>query len=411
MGIFDKKNKKATLSSGPKGQIKPQDSEKETGVPLSEQPVIHKQGPDKKIAISKTHIVQNNSIPGDRTTNDTIIIKADSPAPTEKPKPITPPIENANSDSRTVQQPTITKESTSVDPTNSPPKNTVRRIDDDDDGEKSWFDKLNDFFGDKAPKPEKPSTKNSPYSYGYGYGYGYGYANQPTKPVKPPEPKIEEKPIIMLVVENSDEVRKYKTEVLEILKKIVDSNSGAFFSLAKTGKDTEFSKILDINDIRKKVLTFDPISFTESNKGTEKSIYIFDTIFDDLEKEKSEKSENSENSKDSEHSEHFSVKPEEATVNLPEALEHINSQINGSCTSFAGFIFKSKKYRINSISVILVGTGATDDIEKTRSELNKIKSSKKLKGIKYFCINDSQVVDLASMGFPVIGHIESNFYK
>ena len=44
------------------------------------------------------------------------------------------------------------------------------------------------------------------------------------------------------------------------------------------------------------------------------------------------------------------------------------------------------------------------------SYLKELKELKAFKGIKYFCIKDSDAIKVAALGFPVIGHIISDFY-
>ena len=197
---------------------------------------------------------------------------------------------------------------------------------------------------------------------------GAPYVHNPL-PVNAPykAPPIQQKEVIAFIVENSDEVFKYKNDVLRILNNIIESKKSALFLFVRIGNCGEFYELMEHSDVTYYDFTADLL--TDSNS-----------------KEK---------------------------VSLTEAMFHVKSVFKKQL--LPNFTFKNVPYNLSSCSVICIGSSITeqDNFEKkvTMSCIDDFKELKKLKGIKYFCVKDSDAVYAASLGFPTIGHIISNYYE
>ena len=179
---------------------------------------------------------------------------------------------------------------------------------------------------------------------------------------------VEKQNVIIFVLENRHEVSARKNEIIGLLKRIVDKNNTSLFWFLKLGNDEEFYDILDYSDINKKEILENMLSAQDKN---------------------------------------------EAKVDMEKALTTINDFFHALTLKLGNFEFKEKKYDIQNISIIFIGT-ADYDLKSKKEIIHKFRLIKKfgrIKTIKYFCMEDKETVNAAMLGFPVIGHIESDFYK
>ena len=191
------------------------------------------------------------------------------------------------------------------------------------------------------------------------------------KPIIPAWPKytrpLPSKDVFAFVVENSNDVAKYKDLIVSILNNIVKNKTNAIFVFVRVGNGKKSFVPMDYNEL------------TEQK--------IISSLFSENE-------------------------PVEQ-VNLAPALYYIRNIIK--VFNDNEFSFKNQKYKLNSFSVICVGSSSFIDSEYVRKTvttcIKEITEMPKLKTFKYFCLKDSDSIKLASLGFPVIGHIVSNFYS
>lgn len=183
----------------------------------------------------------------------------------------------------------------------------------------------------------------------------------------------EEKNVIIFAFENSDKVNSHKAEILQLVKKIVQDNASALFLFMRLGKNKRFFGIMNSETI-------------------DKGKIIDDLLFVDKVEEDKDKDDK---------------------VNYKEALNHINDFLD--LVKFGALEYKEKKYDIPSVRTIFVGTAEYGGDADSKAEISKligsIKASKKAKILKYFCMEDKETINAARLGFPVIGHIVSDFYK
>ena len=212
---------------------------------------------------------------------------------------------------------------------------------------------------------KKPDTKQQ-----------FPWDNQDKAPYYPPKttsrvvykPKVN-KNIIIFVVENSNELNLYKPAFSGAITKIVADNDTALFKFIRIGNNKRYFELADKKDV-------------ETNK-----------IIADL----------------------FSSNENDEAVNLVEAGKEIEKFLD-SLKPLNEVKFKTNNCVVSDIKIVFIGSGNFDDsvpcstIE-FRKSLRDISSNKLVKTIKYFCMRDVETVKAASLGFPIIGHIESDFYK
>ena len=174
----------------------------------------------------------------------------------------------------------------------------------------------------------------------------------------------EKKDVVVFVIENSLYTQCYSKEIQSITKKILDSNNESLFMILKVGDDKLFFDILDYDLIAKSDVL---------------SVML--------------------------------QKGQPSVVDYAEVLEHILKFYTDTLLECE---YNNKKYDIQNMSYIFMGSGKTyndvETIKKVSKLVADVKSKKKTKTIKYFCMSDKQSIDVAKLGFPVIGHIDNDFY-
>jgi len=179
---------------------------------------------------------------------------------------------------------------------------------------------------------------------------------------------LKKKNVITLVVENTSNVREYKQTVLKIISKIINDNKEDLFSIYRVGFQPKHFGIIGAEVIEKNNILNELLIDTD-DPDTESLLY--------------------------------------------EVLKHVKFKINTDKTQFNKMEMDDQKYEIVGYSIILIGVANFHDSTNELSSeiLKELKSNKKIKTIKYFCIDDKSAINAATIGFPVIGHIEANFYK
>ncbi len=181
---------------------------------------------------------------------------------------------------------------------------------------------------------------------------------------------LEKKTIIAIAVENTVKACQYNNEILKLINKVVEDNKNALFLFIRMEQQNKYFELLEYNDLKAHSLPDCLLSLSSSStkqiKLSDALTYICDYAL------------------------------------LPK------SKLNHTLT------FKNKKFEVDNFKAIFIGTGAKDsDPSETKlaSEfLQLLCESKNVKAIKYFCTKDEDTINAALIGFPVIGHIESNFY-
>ena len=219
------------------------------------------------------------------------------------------------------------------------------------------------YAGTVDPKKSKPILKDVQRTMEYPYDV-YQATGLASFFTPPPKPK---KDVIIFAIENTPMVVEHKDKILNLIKKIANDNEKCFFMFLRMGNNKKYFDILNYESIQKD--------------------NIFDTLFigDDEEK---------------------------ANVDYQEVLKHINDFL---ISTIVDLEYKNKKYEIQNYNIIFIGTGEYEDVEVTKSEslnlMKRITSRSKVKTVKYFCINDNQTINVAALGFSVIGHIVTDFYQ
>lgn len=174
----------------------------------------------------------------------------------------------------------------------------------------------------------------------------------------------EKKDIVVFVIENSLYTECYSKEIEAITKRIFDSNKESLFMILKVGDGKHFFDIFDYELL--------------NQSGVLSGMF---------------------------------QKSQAAIVDYAEALEHI---LKFYTEILLEYEYKDKKYDIQNLSYIFIGSGKTysdvETIKKVSKLVADVKSKKKTKTIKYFCMSDIQAIDVAKLGFPVIGHMDKDFY-
>lgn len=175
------------------------------------------------------------------------------------------------------------------------------------------------------------------------------------------------KDVITLVVENSKDVLNCKNEVLAILNNIVKSRSSAAFLIVKVGSNSKNYPIKSYEEIIKEDIISYILSENENNEE----------------------------------------------INWAPSLFYVRNMLESLV--IGTFTLNNIKYKLNSCSIICIGSGSFIDDKIPQNIITscimRLKSLPKLKSFKFFCTKDSDAIKVASLGFPVIGHIISNYYK
>lgn len=176
------------------------------------------------------------------------------------------------------------------------------------------------------------------------------------------------KNVIIFGVENSFKVIEYRETVSKIISKIMDENKDSIFSVFRMGYLPKYFGLLPYDMLQKSGVKERLLKgFEESDKKT----------------------------------------------NIYEVLKYIKYIINSHKTAINSVEIAEQTYEITGYNIVFIGTA---NFENTTNELSseilkELKSDEKIKSIKYFCIDDKNTINAAAIGFPIIGHIESNFYK
>ena len=177
----------------------------------------------------------------------------------------------------------------------------------------------------------------------------------------------EKKNIIIFAIENSSMTKEHKNQILKIVEKITKENQQALFMFLRIGNDKKYFDILDY------------ASF-EKNKIIENLI--------------------------------TSEEKEDENVDYTDVLNHINEFL---VSTVINIDYKDRRYETSNNSIIFIGTGKCQQTEHAKiyglSLITKICSKVKVKTLKYFCMEDYQTIDVAALGFPIVGHIVTDFYK
>lgn len=179
---------------------------------------------------------------------------------------------------------------------------------------------------------------------------------------------LNKKTVIFFVIEDTVEVKEYANQIKAIIKRIVKENDLALFSFMNTSG----------NSIKVDLLS---ASLIERDKPVE-------TILNS-----DDKTENS-------------VKLIKPLRNIAYFLEYVKK-------SFGKIKRGKSEFYVEKCKIIFIGTGKYEiDLQHDLAELIKFINNQALvKTMKYFCMKDTQTIDAAKLGFPVIGHIEYDFYK
>lgn len=180
-------------------------------------------------------------------------------------------------------------------------------------------------------------------------------------------PKIPEKEVFAFVVENSNATLEQKEGIINIISQIVERKKEAIFLFVRVGNNQRPFLPMDYNSVKTKNIISSLITESETDE----------------------------------------------LPNLASALFYLLNNLNVFAKDT--FCFKETKYKLGTCSIVCIGTGecliGEDSPGIIASCIAKLQSISKLKAFKYFCINDSDAIRVASLGFPVIGHIISDFYE
>jgi hypothetical protein len=182
-----------------------------------------------------------------------------------------------------------------------------------------------------------------------------------------PKPLYEKRSVIILVVESSPETLEYQTEFARLIGKIVADNSNTFFKLIRYGNSPYISKLTLGEKLQPAELV---TTLLTSNHNAE-------TCFD-----------------------------------IYNILISIETFVKNYITFGKTFEFNLKPYMLEDARIVFIGTGKVSDYgDNYRAVLKNLCENAKIKTVKYFCPKDEHTIKAAAIGFPIIGHIESNFYK
>lgn len=218
--------------------------------------------------------------------------------------------------------------------------------------------------------PEKPGLPKTPSPLGGAGGktapYDVEFGKRP-RSWQTFTPRIPEKEVFAFVLENSTETLKHKERIINIITQTVEKKKDAIFLFVKVGSDKK---------------PFIPMDYTTVIEKNIISSLITEST--DIE-----------------------------VPNLASALFYLVNNLN--VFSSNTFSFGKVKYKLGNCSIVCIGTGACVQSEESlkiiSSCISKLQNVSKLKAFKYFCIKDSDAIRVSALGFPVIGHIISDFYE
>lgn len=219
----------------------------------------------------------------------------------------------------------------------------------------------------KISKPEIQTDVKRPDEIKEPRDMGSYFENKHQKEIDWYKPlRKENKDVVIIVVDNVSEVYEYQKEVVGLVNKITQSNKDSFFMVLRLGNDKKFFDVLNYEKLE-----------------TEK-------VLDNL----------------------LTESKTEVDVDYLEALKHIEAFYNGTVFDFE---YNDKKYDIKNIRILFVGTAQPVSDDKVKKDISKtlkeLKQMGRIKAIKYFCMEDKQTFNAAKIGMPVIGHIQTDFYK
>lgn len=186
----------------------------------------------------------------------------------------------------------------------------------------------------------------------------------------PPKPVYENRPVIILALENTVKVLEYRNEIMKLINKIISDNKNALFMFLEAGNQKRFFNILKAEDL--------------TTQSIPDCLLARDNVA-------------------------------QRSVNLADTLAYVQSFVEECKKSFNLIECSNGKFNVSAIRILFIGTGCMDDnplnVDEASKLLKLLCESKSVKNIKYFCIKDENAIDVSSIGFPIIGHIESSFYK
>lgn len=181
------------------------------------------------------------------------------------------------------------------------------------------------------------------------------------------KPVIPKKDVIAFVVENSSETLLIKDSIEKLIKKIADSKKDSIFLFIKTGNAQKSYAYLNYDDVIKQDIISSLITSSEYQEN----------------------------------------------VNLAAALFYLKNTFKFFASGT--FTFKNEKYRLNNCSILCIGSSSfsteNDVADISIQCIKELRQIPELKNFKYFCVKDSDCIKVASLGFPVVGHIISDFYQ
>ncbi len=191
-------------------------------------------------------------------------------------------------------------------------------------------------------------------------------ANDKFKRPYTPKPLYEKADAIIIVVESTRYTAKYQNDIMRLVNKIITDNPDSYFMFLRIGSNQAFSELFNSTKVKELDLKQD----------------FFGNI------------------------------TEKDDVNIEPALLKIDDFVMTHLLTLKTIHEGAKLYRIDGVKLIFIGQGkSSGTVVKSSSVLKTLCKDKGVKTVKYFCIKDEDAINAAKLGFPVIGHIESNFYK
>lgn len=179
--------------------------------------------------------------------------------------------------------------------------------------------------------------------------------------------KPQTKDIIVLLVENTPSILARKDTFASLLNQIMANQKNALYLLVKVGTTNKYTPLLDYEEVTKNKLILD----------------LFDT----------------------------EISAEQ--TKFAEALEQVKNTLVPILIN--KFSFNKLDYESSSFSFVCIGSGSAriDKNSKTTIAtcIKAFTSWKKTKNLKYLCVSDQETIKAASLGFPDIKHIVSDFYN
>ena len=215
------------------------------------------------------------------------------------------------------------------------------------------------------PNVEPITTGKVVYPKGSPFGSDFGKRSSPWRSSIP---VIPEKDVYAFIVENSSDTLTQREKIINIISQTVEKNKDAIFIFVRVGNNQTPYLPMDYKSVKDKDIVCTLIS-EEINEDT--------------------------------------------TPNLVSALFYLanNLKVFDADT----FSFGKTKYKLGNCSIVCIGTGACMQNEDSNriisSCIYKLQNISKLKTFKYFCIKDTDSIKVATLGFPVIGHIIPDFYE